>query len=320
MIEVKGKEGITVKVLQDSFAVTTGKRIVTFEAEMPRMIWSECLTHRLFSRNAASSRAIPVKKKREHVSKNPAMPVYWGKNKPGMQAAEELTGNELKVAKSAWWVGTKLACFTSWLFEKANLHKQLANRPLEWAERYKVVITSTEYENWLWLRDHKDAQPEIQELAKLMNEAMNKSKPFKLYNGEWHVPYVDRQRIDRGQQGGGSIEYSINGKILSLEEAKMISSSCCAQVSYRVLNSDLDKAKSIFKKLIESKPIHASPTEHQATPMWGRDSLAYGISSRNYELGITHVRIGLFEGCNLWSGNFCGWIQHRQLIKDNAKW
>ena len=315
MIEVEGKEGIKVTVLQDSISAKTGIRIVTFEAEMPRMIWAECLTHRLFSRNAASSRAIPVKKKRLHVRQTPAMPVFWGKNKPGMQASEELQGLEKSIAKIAWRFGTKLACFTSWLFEKAKLHKQLANRPLEWAERYKVVITSTEYENWLWLRDHGDAQPEIAELASIMKLAMDESVPMTLHDDEWHLPYVDRERVN------GNLIYKVNGDIVSLEDAKKISASCCAQVSYRILNANLDKAREIFQKLIESKPIHASPTEHQATPMKKFDSLAYSVSKTQYEPGITHMRVDAdSDVCDLWSGNLCGWIQHRQLIPENAKW
>lgn len=310
MIEVEGMEGIKAKVLKDSKSVISGKRITTFELELPRFIWCECLTHRMFSRNAASSRAIPIKKKRKHILKDPAMPVYWGKNKSGMQAAEELKGIRLSLAKKTWSFGSKVACGLSWLFEKVGLHKQLSNRALEPFERYKVVITATEFENWFWLRDHEDAQPEIRELARVMSEAMKISTPQDLYNSEWHLPYVETIR-----NADGTFEYIVNNKVIDLETAKKVSASCCAQISYRLLNQSVETAKKIYDKLITSEPKHSSPFEHQATPMKIRDSFAYQVSKKDFEAGITHIKLGSdIETCNLWSGNFCGWVQYRQLI------
>jgi thymidylate synthase ThyX len=67
-----------------------GDRLTTFIFEYPRFVHAEFMTHRVFSRNAASSRAIPIEKMIEQVKINPAMPVWWGKNQSGMQAKEEL--------------------------------------------------------------------------------------------------------------------------------------------------------------------------------------------------------------------------------------
>ena len=39
-----------------------GKRITTFIVTMPRIVLAELNTHRVFSRNSASSRAIPFTK------------------------------------------------------------------------------------------------------------------------------------------------------------------------------------------------------------------------------------------------------------------
>jgi hypothetical protein len=104
-----------------------------------------------------------------------------------------------------------------------------------------------------------------------------------------------------------------SGTELTLEQAKAVSASCCAQVSYRKLDDSLEKAKDIFAKLIESKPCHASPTEHQAAPM-GYTRLKQPLGIKDWEEGVTHMD----KNGDFWSGNFKGWVQHRQLIPDNV--
>ena len=49
------------RILLDSLS-PSGARLTTMEVRYPRFIHSEMMTHRVFSRNAASSRAIPIKK------------------------------------------------------------------------------------------------------------------------------------------------------------------------------------------------------------------------------------------------------------------
>jgi thymidylate synthase ThyX len=84
---------ISAKIIADSISESEyGDRITTFELEYPRFIHGELMTHRLFSRNAASSRAIPINKMMDQVLTAPAMPVEWGLNKSGMQAEEMLKG------------------------------------------------------------------------------------------------------------------------------------------------------------------------------------------------------------------------------------
>ena len=79
---------ISATVIGDS-VTKYGERIITFELEYPRFIHAEFMAHRLFSRNAASSRAIPVERAMELIKENTAMPSHWGKNQPGMSAKEE---------------------------------------------------------------------------------------------------------------------------------------------------------------------------------------------------------------------------------------
>ncbi len=250
-----GKGNISAKIIADSIS-PDDVRLTTFELEYPRFIHAEFMTHRLFSRNAASSRAIPVSKMIDLVETNTAKPIHWGKNQPGMSAKEELSAEE---GTMIWLQAMKSAVEYANRYAFAGYHKQLVNRILEPFTMIKVVCTATEFDNFFWLRNHPDAQPEIHELARVMWEEYTKCVPIKLNPGAWHVPYFR------------SGFWSPNTEE-SLEDALAISSSCCAQVSYRRLDDSLEKARDIFKRLVESKPVHASPFEHQATP------LTYGMA------------------------------------------
>lgn len=301
---------IIASVVQDS--VCNGKRITTFELEYPRFIHSEFMTHRLFSRNAASSRAIPVSKMLGLIELNPAMPVHWGKNEPGMQAWEELPGELMDVAVSLWRKGAREVASLAKSLADIGVHKQVVNRILEPFQIIKVVVTATEYDNFFWLRNHPDAQPEIKALAGTMLHALDGSKPFKLNAGEWHVPYVNRDRNQKGE-----IVYSAGPTELSVEDALKVSSSCCAQVSYRLLDTSIEKALFVYRRLVESEPVHASPFEHQARAMEfvnikDQDIYLWDV----FKEGATHID----RNGDVWSGNLCGYVQHRQLIPNNACW
>lgn len=298
---VEGKNGIKAHIVADSIS-ESGVRITTFELEYPRFIHSELMTHRLFSRNAMSSRAVPVKKMIELVANSPAIPVYWGMNKPGMQA--DVEHDDTEDCEKAWKHAANNTSEIASSMSEKGLHKQIVNRLLEPFQMMKTVVTATEFDNFFWLRRHEDAQPEIKELANCMYEAMWVSQPEKLKYGEWHTPYVEHKRNE-----DGSLSYvTIDGEQCDAETALKVSASCCAQVSYRVLDGSVEKAVSIYKRLVESKPVHASPFEHQATPMG-----CFGSFSDHP--AITHIdRSG-----NFWSGNLRGWIQHRQMIPENVK-
>lgn len=318
--------GISAEVIQYSKCALTGKEIVTFELVYPRMVHAEFLTHRMFSRNAASSRAIPIAKVIEMVRTAPAMPSHWGRNQPGMQAREELTGFERDAVQELWIDAAFSAADIAEQMDALGAHKQVANRIMEPFQWMKVVLTYTEGANWYWLRDHVDADPTIAELARKMWTAISDKTPFEIHPGEWHVPYVNRVRTAGGLKYLTEIYVSddnFESQWLTLDQALAVSSSCCAQVSYRTLDLSLSKAEMIYGRLVESEPVHASPFEHQATPM-----VIYNPSNMKNEFkdwvniiegfeqkGVTHMdRDGY-----LWSGNFQGYIQHRQLIPNNAK-
>lgn len=286
-------------IIAHSKSSINSKEIITMELEYPRFIHGEFMTHRMFSRNAASSRAIPVSKMIEQVRTNSAQPVHWGKNQSGMQAKEELAGDTLEDAIEYW---QRAACdaadYAEAMTRDCQLHKQVVNRILEPFQTMKTVVTATEWENFYWLRNHEDAQPEIKRLAEVMLEAVSESRPNPLDPEDWHVPYYKDGFWMQGMED-------------SLEDALSISASCCAQVSYRLLDDSIEKARMVYKRLVESSPVHASPFEHCATPMEDFRSLEEAFAVE----GVTH----LDKNGKYWSGNLQGYIQYRQIIPGNVK-
>lgn len=306
-VVVKGKGNIVARIVADS-SNKNGNRITTFELEYHRFIHSEVMTHRLFSRNAMSSRAVPISKMIEQVRNNPATPIHWGKNQAGMQADNMLMDESLENAKRQWRQSAIYAASQAEVMSNIGAHKQIVNRLLEPFQMMKTVLTATEFDNFFWLRCDPDAQPEIQELANCMFEAMKQSQPEVLESGQWHTPYVEHVF-----KGGKFESYCLTDeddniiKLLTEEEAKAISASCCAQVSYRTLNNTYEKAMDIYDKLASGRKVHASPFEHISTPM---------SDSPSHEGGVTHKdNVG-----NYWSGNFKSWIQLRQTLDNHVCW
>lgn len=265
------------KIILDSIS-PSGDRLTTFQLRYPRYILAELNTHRVFSRSTSSSRAMPIKHIISQVWNYPVMPAEWSKNKPGMQAKEELTGFHKFTAELVWLIMSKIACIFAYMFHLIGLHKQYSNRILEpwmWAN---TVVTSTEWDNFWTLRNHKDAQPDIQFLANLMQIEYNKSVPKFISYDSWHLPYISKEE---------TTSYSID------YQCKM-SAARCARVSYNNhdgTNPSIEKDLGLYNKLIESKPEHFSPAEHQAKPA---------------------------EGGKFFK-NFRGWYQFRAVIEDNNR-
>lgn len=282
---------ITAKVIADSIS-SAGKRITTIEIKFHRFILPEFNTHRMFSRNFSSSRAIPVKKLIDQVRTDPATPVHWGKNQAGMQASVELSEYGIAEAQQQWRIAANQAADRAQYLSDMGLHKQACNRVLEPYMWVTGIVTATEFSNWFELRAHEDAQPEIHELAIQMRIAREASKPKLLQSDEWHLPYVTQE--ERNDQFFKANED--NAALL-----RKVSAARCCRVSYlkhdgtvASISDDLD----LCDKLVGSKPLHASPFEHQATP----DTCWHGDWD-NHEL----------------HGNFKGWIQYRKLIENSFK-
>lgn len=252
---------ISAQIIEDSIS-HAGKRITTMQLKYPRFIHSEFMTHRVFSRNASSSRAIPVAKMIEQVRANPAMPVHWGKNQPGMQAHEELDSVAKTAVQGHWGRAAFEAAEIAQRMADIGAHKQVVNRILEPFQYISVIVTATEWDNFFELRNHPDAQPEIRALALLMDGVMRASTPRlvlckdDLTAAGWHLPYVTQEER--------LAHCNAPAYLVKLSVAR------CARVSYlthegRVPNEEEDFA--LYQRLVGGVPLHASPTEHQAMPL-----------------------------------------------------
>jgi thymidylate synthase ThyX len=234
------------EVLLDSVN-PTGQRLTTFVLRFPRLVLSEFNTHRMFSRNASSSRAIPTAKLMQQLREDPVVPVEWGRNQAGMQAREVLDAEAAHAAESAWLDARDAALVHAEQLRATGVHKQIVNRVLEpwmWAS---VIVSSTTYDNFFTLRCHPDAQPEIKRLADLMRMAFAASTPTLRRVGEWHLPFVGAYDDD-----------------LPLEDRKQVSVARCARVSYltHIGTRDIAADKVLHERLLAAG--HWSPFEHVA--------------------------------------------------------
>jgi hypothetical protein len=241
---------IKATMIADSVGMANGVRISTLSLVYPRIIHSEFMTHRVFSRNAASSRAIPVKKFLEEIKSNPAMPIYWGKNQKGMSAEEELNEDEKRMAELTILQLRDISMLYVEKLAEIGLHKQTANRYLEPWQHMATVVTSTEWANAKNLRIHLKAQPEFKALMSEMRDVLEQGTPTEMKLGEWHLPYV---------QPHERLLYPLH-RLIKLSVAR------CARVSYKTHDGEIDPEKDMrrFEDLLLSG--HMSPFEHQASP------------------------------------------------------
>ena len=281
--------------------------IITYYLVYPRFIHAEMMTHKDFSRSASSSRAIPVKKIISQVWNNPAMPIHWGINQAGMQASTEFTGFKRNLLRNLWQLAGRLMCCVAWVMMKIGLHKQVANRMLEPWQLMHVTLTTCKLANFFHLRIHKDAQPEIKHLASLMQVAERASTPKILHPNEWHLPWI--QEEDKTKAWKYAAETLSDLSILEL--LKRMSAARCARSSYAAFDGDrsVEKDLATNDKLVNSKPVHASPCEHQATP----DTLIKRIV---YKESAPAIHEEVWEQPHL-HGNLTGYIQYRNTIADH---
>lgn len=238
------------KILADHLA-PSGKRIVTYEVTFPRIVLAEFNTHRMFSRNSASSRAIPVEKMLRRIEADPFVPTYWGKNQKGMQAEEAFSEYESEGLRHQWLRARDNAVFAATSLMGSGVHKQLVNRLLEPFMWQTVLVTATEYDNFFGLRCHRDAQPEIREVAAMMERLYDQHEPIDVEEGFWHLPLVE----DR---------YDLEAEGYTEDEIRQVSVGRCARVSYLTHDGKRDPRADIelCRRLRASG--HMSPFEHVA--------------------------------------------------------
>lgn len=269
------------KIIADSIS-PVGARLTTMEVVMPRIVLAEFNTHRMFSRNSASSRAIPVEKMLEMVRANPYTPSHWGKNQKGMQANEEADPETAEKAENCWLVAMNYACIRVEQLLELGIHKQITNRLLEPFMWHTVIVTATEWSNFFHLRNHEAAHPDIHKVAALMQDEYDKNKPELIDWGQWHLPYTTKE------------EKELYGVRFANPSHNLIKASVmrCARVSFmkHATASDIEADATACEKQLLT-PGHMSPLEHPATPIADK---------------------------YCWFGNFQGWKQYRKHIEGEA--
>lgn len=244
-----------VNILADSIS-DDGHRLVTMSLKYPRFIHAEILTHRVWSRNAASSRAIPTHKLIAMVKSDPVMPIHWGRNQPGMQADSELDEATATIIQSEWSSLANHVATVAESWSARGLHKQAVNRVLEPFLPISVIVTATDWDNFFTQRCHPAAQPEMRRLAEMMRSQMSLSRSIQVSSDEWHLPFVtdmDREEVSHD-----------NDVLIKLSVAR------CARVSYNNHEGRRDVADDLrlYDKLVDGG--HYSPFEHVAQPRAGR--------------------------------------------------
>lgn len=242
-------QAVLIKASQDRTAYGPNAPVIwTLLLRYPRFIHAEFMTHRVFSRNASSSRAIPVLKLIEDVQRDPAMPIYWGQNQPGMQAKAEMTSMTKGIAQVTWDSAMEEAISSALRLADLGAHKQIVNRILEPFSHINVLVTATEWDNFLVLRDHEDAQPEMQVLAQKIKQVLDTYEPP---DRSLHLPFVVAEEENQYPS----------------YELRLLSAARCARTSYLTHEGKAPEYKAdlaLANKLLAS-PIHASPFEHAAT-------------------------------------------------------
>lgn len=296
--------GYSARIVLDSLSVYAPMRLTTMELTYPRFVHAEFMTHRMFSRSSASSRAIPVSKMLSRVIDTPAMPLIWGVNQRGMQAHELLDTASAEHATNIWLNARDQAVAHARALQSLNVHKQLANRLLEPFLWHTVIVTGTPdaWANFFHLRAPLSsdvdpsfpAQPEIQQIALLARTEFLESKPRRRVR---HQPYIveddwtdldawaasDVRTHDHLLTTPGPARYA-TAEDLALQ----VSAARCARVSYLNHNgvrSIVDDVQ-LFDRLVTSG--HWAPLEH----------------------------VAIAQQEPAWSGNFFGWDQLRKQYRN----
>lgn len=271
-LEVKPVFKPSAKVIADSVN-PDGDRLTTFVCTYHRFIHAEVLTHRMFSRNSSSSRAIPVKKQIQKVLDDDVYPLHWGVDRPGMIANEEHDPVAIETLKFYWDNARTDAVNAARALMNSKGHKQLVNRVLEPFSTITTIITATDFRNFYLQRCHPAAQPEIQALAIAMMEAQQESMPVELDWGEWHLPFIKPEDLEQGY---------------ATESLIRISTGRSARVSYLTHEGVRDPSKDIdlYNRLTSETPPHLSPLEHPAKAEKGQWANFTGWQSRRFQFEL----------------------------------
>ena len=267
-------------IILDSIA-KNGIRLTTVEVTYPRIVHAELMTHRVFSRNASSSRAIPIA---AMIAMPPFVPTEWGQNVKGMVPNGTIPLPDR--AEEIWRQAHKDAQSVAQRLSDLGVAKQLANRVLEPFSFIKVVITSTEWSNFFKLRCAPDAQREIRLVAEQIRDEMAQSTPVER---TLHTPYAD----------------NIRDSVMA-----------CARTSYMKINGD----PGLYDKLLQSRhmsPFEHVATAMEGFVAREQTSVFCDVCGQSRQ-GRAYLKGSVYhcaDCAHARSGNFFGWRQHREDVE-----
>lgn len=312
------------EVLADSIS-PAGVRLITVQVTHPRFILAEVNTHRMLSRNSASSRAIPPEQQIARVMEHPFIPETFNKRVKGMGVGDVLDEETLGFAKHAWLEARDKSVEVANELIEYDVDKSRINRLLEPFMWHTAIISATEWDNFFALRDHPDAQPEFQIIAHMMREVMSDSAPQELGVGEWHLPKITELELEQLCDARRTASEADDGRELEflarldnvVDEYKRTSSRRVARVSYDKQNEEEPWLDSVEKcgALISSH--HVSPLEHVARPLTEEDPWDEHLGEKIMISAADAVRAARGESISIsrmWCGNFRGWLQFRKEL------
>lgn len=315
--------GITAKVICDSY---NGKRLTTMELRYPRIIHSEFMTHRAFSRNAESSRARPFDAMVQAVMDDPFVPLSWGTEKPGMQAGEPLSSEEdINLAKSLWLdalhrvIDGAMGLRDEKLLSR-KVHKSIVNRLLEPWSYITVVCTATEWSNFFRLRLHGDAEVHFQALARAMKAALDESVPVER---TLHLPYIEEgYNLVRPTERMGLVSYAAMCEGDSGSRESINNDGLLRAISeFVVIPSQWDvlgnSAQNLLAMVSTARCSRVSYLKQGKAPTLVEDLAQFErlVTGSGFGHWSPHEHIGVaLESINLISGNFNGWGQYRKFF------
>lgn len=285
--------GYGCRIVEDSLS-PMGARLTSFEVTFPRIVLAEFNTHRMFSRNSASSRAIPVEKQIRRVLEDTFFPVHWGKNQKGMQADQELTETEIALSSAVWSDAMKKMVESARSLVDVGVHKQITNRLLEPFMFHTAIVTATEWQNYFNLRCNPQAQPEIRKIAEQMELLYRSAAPKALAPGQWHLPLLEDADLLRAAH-------------IYEEDFIKISVGRCARTSYLTQDGQRDHLEDVnlHNRLLKSG--HMSPFEHQAQ----------ALSKEEWDADCQKAMV-LWRDNGIPMGNFWGFRQYRKTLANEA--
>lgn len=313
------------KIIADSIS-PDGVRLTTMQVTLHRFVLAEFNTHRVFSRNSASSRAIPVRKTIERIQSDPAYPLSWPTEKPGMQGGPEISASLRIDARDAWFraMGHAIKTVRDLTQGDEPIHKSVVNRLLEPFADHTIVVTATAWQNFFNLRLDVDAQPEIRVAAEAMKVAYDASTPQPLAEGQWHLPYVTfgHDDYDMATYLDPAAEQIPSPGEIKVGLAK-VSAARCARTSYLTQDGhrDIGEDLRLYDRLVTErvgtgKGIHWSPLEHVATPWaWNRQEGCIHFGQEEHLVGIEDTFTCIPLDHLPRTGNLLGWRSLRTEVE-----